>query len=290
MNDTEEAVRQLLTVAAGDVPPEIDLLGGLLGGLRARRTRIRVLLAAGTASMLAAATAIALSVSSAPTALAQVTAAAASTAGQSYRISATIAWLPGPPVSVTGEFDPARHVGEDVYSNGYQIRYIGRYAYDHPYTGSPANLPPGKHWMKYPAARFPGPQYPADATRELGNPFFLDQVNPKDLLTELGSATRVREAGPASGPGWTGVRYAFTATMRYDFKVITTRLTETIKGTADVDTKGRVRRLDITDYTQWLLPHATRPEDAVAQIDMSFGAFGAPVSVNPPPPGQTTTG
>jgi hypothetical protein len=294
MNDSDETVRRLLTVAAEDVPPGIDLLRGLQARRRARRARIRVLLAAGTASVLAASAAIGLSVSQAPSALAQVTAAAARTAAQSYRMSAAIVSRPDPPISVTGEFDPARRIGEDIYSNGYQIRYIGRYAYDHPYPGSPAKLPPGRHWEKFPAARFPGPQFPSDATRELGNPFFLDQVSPQGLLTVLQSAIRVQQAGTASGPGWTGVRYTFAATRHYRFTPIgsdiTTHLTESIEGTVDVDTQGRVRQLDVVDTTQWLLPHASQPEKAVTEIDMSFRDFGVPVSVSAPPPSQTTTG
>lgn len=294
MNDSEETVRRLLTVATEDLPPGIDLLRGLKARRMARRARVRILLAAGTVSVLAASSAIALSASDAPSALAQVTAAAARTAAQSYRVSATIVSRPDPPISVTGEFDPARRVGEDLYSNGYQIRYLGRYAYDHPYTGSGAELPPGKHWVKFPAARFPGSRFPSDATRELGNSFFLGQVDPQDLLTELRSAIRVQQAGTASGPGWTGLRYLFTATGHYVFAADSndtiTHLTESIDGTVDVDKQGRVQRLDIVDSTQWLLPHASQPESAVTEIDMSFGDFGMPVSVNAPPPSETTTG
>ena len=49
MNDAEEAVRRLFTAAAEDIPPGIDLLGGLRTRRRTSMVRARVLLSAATA-------------------------------------------------------------------------------------------------------------------------------------------------------------------------------------------------------------------------------------------------
>src|SRR5580704_6628914 len=51
-------------------------------------------------------------------------------AEQSYRVSAVTS-VPGErsPVSFTGEFDPARQVGEETNSFGLLTRYVGSYIY-----------------------------------------------------------------------------------------------------------------------------------------------------------------
>src|ERR1035437_6192564 len=112
MNETEEAVRHLFAVATEDIPPGIDLLRSVRGRRRTRVVRTRVALSAVTAAVLAAAAAITLSAVQAPSALAQVTKAAAQTAGQSYQVrsAATLVkaagWRLNAPVTVSGEFDP----------------------------------------------------------------------------------------------------------------------------------------------------------------------------------------
>src|ERR1035441_5203505 len=86
MNETEETVPHLFAVATEDIPPGIDLLRSVRGRRRTRVVRTRVALSAVTAAVLAAAAAITLSAVQAPSALAQVTKAAAQTAGQSYQV------------------------------------------------------------------------------------------------------------------------------------------------------------------------------------------------------------
>jgi hypothetical protein len=85
MNDTEEAVRRLFAAASEDIPPGVDLLRGMQVRRREHAVRVRALLATGTAAIAAAVAAITLSVSQAPSALAQVTQAASRTAAQSCR-------------------------------------------------------------------------------------------------------------------------------------------------------------------------------------------------------------
>jgi hypothetical protein len=105
-------------------------------------------------------------------------------------------------------------------------------------------------------------------------PGFLGSVDPQDLLALLQSATDVREVGPASGPGWTGSAYSFTVATKLNGPVHTP---VSLRGTVDVDQQGRVRQLD------GQASFAT----TVSQIKITFGDFGLPVSVSPPPASQT---
>lgn len=120
INHAEEAARRLLTVAAEDVPPGIDLLRGMRALRRTRAVRFRVVVAAGAAGVVAAATAVTLSAARAPSALAQVTNAAARTASGSYRVRAVerIVHLGGlrsqPWTTLSGQFDPAKGLGEQT--------------------------------------------------------------------------------------------------------------------------------------------------------------------------------
>jgi hypothetical protein len=81
--------------------------------------------------------------------------------------------------------------------------------------------------------------------------------------------------GPASGPGWTGSKYAFTAHPAGSPAV-------TVAGTVDVDQQGRVRSLDTitTVRTRYRNPAQTETED------LTFGGFGGPVQVTAPPASQ----
>ena len=157
MNDIEEAARRLFAAATEDVPPGIDLLHGVQARSRARRVRTRALLAVGTAGIVAAAAATTLSAVRAPSASAQVTQAAARMAEQSYRVRsmAMVRIVPGswePQVRISGEFDPARGIGEATTNHGLQIRYIGSYLYlpvaDAPWVTT--RIPAGKPWLRIP--------------------------------------------------------------------------------------------------------------------------------------------
>jgi hypothetical protein len=135
MSDTDQQVRTLFTDAAGDVPPGIDLLHGFRVRRAARRVRGRVALGAAAASLVAAVTAVTLTITTAPSALAEVTSAASRTAGLSYDITATVAAKPlraGSGVAVSGQisgsFDPAQKIGETTLRSAGgdgQMRFIG---------------------------------------------------------------------------------------------------------------------------------------------------------------------
>jgi hypothetical protein len=286
MNDTEE-VRRLFAVATEDMPPGIDLLKGVRARNRTQRTRTRVALSAGVAGIVAAATAITVSAVQAPSALAQVTQAAARTAGQSYRVSS----VSTPPVrlagteamvTINGELDPGRRVGEERTGSGLEVRFVGGYTYlplvqamrkvyEKRY-GTP--VPAGKAWLRVPAPRtwegVPALEIPEVGGTTTG----LEELNPQDLLALLQSSSQVSKQGPASGPGWTGTAYTFTASLTAPGPL---RLSST--GTVDVDQQGRVRQLDATE-TVGRTVHKTH---------VTFGDFGLAVSVSPPPASETLT-
>jgi hypothetical protein len=89
MNDTEDAVRRLFTATTQDIPPGIDLGHDVRARSRTRVVRARVVLSASLAAIGAAATVI----------------------------------------TIIGEFDPARSLGEETVDGGTQIRYVGSYIY-----------------------------------------------------------------------------------------------------------------------------------------------------------------
>lgn len=291
MNDTEEAVRRLFAAAAEDVPPGIDLLRGVRALSRKRVVRVRALAAACAAGIVAAAVAVTLSAVQAPSAFAQVTHAAARTAAASYRVRATerIVQIGGlrsqPWATAYGEFDPAHGVGQQTDNLGAQIRYAGgsmyvfltddlRAAYNR--TGPP--VPAWASWEQLAGIRLqPGAAAGTAGLAMLGVfPGFLGQVAPQDLLALLQSATQVREVGPASGPGWTGTAYTFTIVTTLDGPLHTA---VSLSGTVDVDQLGRVRQLDGLESFM----------GTVQKVAITFGGFGLPVSVSPPPASQTWT-
>lgn len=298
MNDTEEAARRLLAMAASDVPPGIDLLGGVRVRQRSRARRTRVAMSAGTAGVLAAAAAITSSVLQAPSAVAQVTQAAARTSAQSYHVTSRVTTIqtsvPGgtrPSVVIRGAFDPSRRIGE-VSGSTIQARYLGRYVY---LRMPPAyrrayrllhrsTIPHGKTWVRFTAS--------AQSTDASGLGIYmlgrsgqaLSQSDPQDLLALLKAASQVHEIGPVTGLGWTGDRYAFTATRRLGASPL--HLVLTIRGTVDVDQHGRVRLLAAVESVRANSAAHGRTGSAV-KIVMTFGDFGAHVSVSSPPPSKT---
>ncbi|MBV9382672.1 MAG: hypothetical protein JOY82_28140 [Streptosporangiaceae bacterium] len=305
--DLEEEARRLFTAAAENVPPAADLLRGLRAR-RARRARARAVMSTATAGSVAAGTFFALTATGAPSALAQVASAASRTAAQSYSVTAVtttgetgvrgVQWRPIGRQQISAQFDPARRVGEQTASDGVQIRYIG----DYEYIREPSAVH-GRSWLKTRELSV------AEPRTESGQALFdsllrLSQVYPQNLLRTLQSAGRVRAAGGASGPGWSGTRYEIAAsTPQYVFELTPSRHPRarmvkigeavTTSGSVDVDRQGRVRRIDVTVRTP--LPYG-RPNGAmsargalVTAIQMTLGDFGAPVSVAAPPPNETTT-
>ena len=287
MNDTEE-VRRLFAAATADMPPGIDLLKGVRAGNRAQRTRTRVALSAGAAGIVAAATAITVSAVQAPSALAQVTQAAARTAGQSYRVSSQSTPLvrlagTGATVTINGEFDPARDSARSGPAAGWRCaswaatctcRWSRRCGTR---TRGARNADPGRENLA--AGTWAGHREGGRALEipEVGGTTTgLEELNPQDLLALLQSSSQVSKQGPASGPGWTGTAYRFTASL-------TTRGPSQLRlsstGTVDVDQQGRVRQLDATE-TVGQTVHKTR---------VTFGDFGLAVSVSPPPASETFT-
>jgi hypothetical protein len=288
MNDTEEAARRLFATAAEDAPPGIDLLRGVRARSRARVVRIRSLAAVGAAGVVAAATAITLSAVQAPSAFAQVSRAAALTAATSYQVNETEkvvaaggkdsqSWS-----TASGEFDPALGVGEGTDNLGTQIRFVGGYAYefvtDALRTASDGKLgagpiPAWASWERLPSPLQPGASVTTAELAALARrPAFLGLIDPQEMLAVLESATQVSEAGPASGPGWTGSAYTFSVTFSGPPAPAVS-----ISGTVDVDGQGRVRQLDVVDSAG----------QAQRDVAITFGDFGLPVSVSAPPASET---
>ena len=78
----------------------------------------------------------------------------------------------------------------------------------------------------------------------------------------------MREAGSASGPGWTGTRYVFAVPFPEGQQSLT--------ATVELDQQGRVRRL-VTITTQG---------NVTTDRDLTLGDFGAPVRVTAPSASQ----
>jgi hypothetical protein len=283
MNETGQDGRGALAAGSGDLPQgtgrsrRAQQQGTCA---RPRRRHLRKLMLAAAIATAAAAGGVTIALLSAsaghpPTALATVTSALANTSAGSYSftLDTTVNFRGRQEHSdvVSGSYDPRHGLGTELLANTrtsrralvrIQIRFTGRYVYTQQAPGSGY----GKPWNKSPippaaAALPPGDLYG----------FVTDQpVRPDELSAVLRSAT-VRQAGSASGPGWTGTRYAFTARFP--------AAQETISGTVDIDQQGRVRRL-VTITTQGRYGRVTTDRD------LTFGNFGAPVQVTAPPASQ----
>jgi hypothetical protein len=289
---------RLLLAAAFETAPLGDGLAGsgpvgaeLLRQVRRRtaarrRTRARVLVPAGAVASLALAGAVAAvtltaTVAVAPSAVAAVTAAAAKTSAQTFKVTMDIATNP-PPVPgsgraqaarVTGAFDQSRGVGQETVSGAwkFQVRYVGHNTYLHTYPGSKQVIfsadQRSKPWAEFP----PEPALTGNALDVAGNSPDGTPADPITLLRLLKSAGKVTDEGPASGSGWTGTRYGFTVTVNE----------QTTVGYLDVDGQGRVRRL-VADLTAGV----GKKKWVMSTEDVTFGDFGAPVSVTTPPASQ----
>jgi hypothetical protein len=283
MDETGRDVPALLLAGSDDVPPGVGLQRrvreqGAANRRRHGRHRMRVLVAAGAAMAVAAAgvtaARLAGSGSGAPSPLAAVTGALAETSAASYRFSVDLtvhaAGLQVRSDVVSGAFDPRRERGGELltwhsaqYSAMAQIRFIGKYVYTWVSPGSGMRTI-SKPWDKAPVLP-PG----TDALPE-GDlyGFGTEQpVSPSELLGVLRSAATVRDSGPASGPGWTGTRYTFTARLS---------ARESVSGTVYVDQQGQVRRV-VTITTE---------KQVTMDRDLTFGDFGAPVAVTAPTASQ----
>lgn len=278
--------RRLLTAA-------FETTGGgadgaeLLRAVRRRTTRQRrarrALVPAGAVTALAGAAAAAVTltatVATAPSAAAAVTAAAAKTSAESFGVTMSIATNPPPGVAsghvqaarVAGAFDPVRGVGQETVSGPWKflVRYVGQNMYLDTLPGSKQVIfsegPGSRPWAEFP----PEQKLAGNALEIAGSGPGGAPPNPLTLLGLLKSAGTVTDEGPTSGPGWTGTKYRFTVTVDQSATV----------GYVDVDNQGRVRRLVAgleVGTAKWVM----------ASEDVTFGDFGAPVSVSAPPASQ----
>ena len=292
MNDTGQDMRATLLAGSDDVPPGIDLLRGVQEQAAARhrhRRRVRVLVPAGAvaaAGGVAAATLLGMSVTSPPSALAAVTSAMVKTSAQSYRFILSLSVRLREPavvqhVLVTGAFDPRHERGAELLTGRSpigthvtvtaQLRIIGKDLYT---WASPKSVlgSIGKPWDEAPIpAGLPG--YAAPGSELSGNAFERP-ISPAGLLGVLRSAAAVRYVGPASGPGWTGSEYAFTAHPGF---------LDTVAGTVYVDQQGRVRGL--ATITTLRIAGLSTPSRTETE-DLTFADFGGPVRVTAPPASQ----
>lgn len=263
MNDTEAEARRLLAAATEDMPPGIDLLEGFVVARRrdrAQRTRRGAVLSAGIVAAAATVTAVTLTIGSAPPALAAVTSAMTRTLAQSYHLTeqtsgynirdGRIRPAPSSNLTCTTEADPVRHLQASSCANGLEKReVVGPYTYIY---GTKAEGWVRTGWMRIPTAPLPW-----------GN--FMT-ATPQQMLAELKKVYKVTVAGPASGPGWTGTRYAFSVAVPKQ------------SGTVTVDQQGRVRVFALTTW-------AGNGTSLGKQV-LTFSDFGAPVTVTPPPADQ----
>ncbi len=247
-------------------------------GLRHRRLRKRVLAAAVATAAAAGGTTALLTVSAGhpPTAFATVSSALAKTSADSYSFTLrSTVMFRGIQVRsdvVHGAYDPRRGLGTELLATRtpqgspvrVQIRFIRRYVY--------VRVAPGSGFRK-PWNESPVPSAGADVMPGYDvYGFATDQpVTPAELSGVLRSAGTLREAGSVSGPGWTGTRYAFTARFP--------GARESVSGTVDIDRQGRVRRV-VTITTRGAHGRITTDRD------LTFGNFGAPMSVTVPPASQ----
>jgi hypothetical protein len=299
MNGTDEDVRTMMVTGSGDMPPGIDLLRGVRERQAPTRRpqpryRMRALVSAGAVAVLGGgavlATTLMATVATAPSAFAAVTAAAAKTSAESFRLSMNVT-ATEPSVQgvsrldwrVTGESDPSHGASEETIVSKaslvgpIQVRFIGQDMYVRVHAPTLSKVPgskPGASSRPWSESAI----YPRLTAKQIVvTPGFGSQeaVDPGALLALLKSAGTVTDEGPASGPGWTGTRYGFT--------VATPKDAQTATGTVYVDSQGEVRRL-LTIITLQIGGgyHATSTED------ISFSDFGAPVSVTAPPASQVT--
>lgn len=216
----------------------------------------------------------------APSPMSAVTSALARTSAQGYTFTVdTTVRTPKRElrsVLVAGDYDPRRHLGTELLTarragqaQRAQVRFIGAYLYTSvsPGTGF------GKPWDKSPLAAATAQAMPRGDLYS----FVSDKaVSPSALTVVLRSAGAVvRDAGPVSGPGWTGIKYTFAARL-YDGQ-------EPVSGSVCVDQQGRVRLMTAT--TERKSQMTEKPFSTIYRA-ITFGDFGAPVRVTPPPSSQ----
>lgn len=207
--------------------------------------------------------------SGAPSALAVVTSALSKTAADKYSFGLDSTTQIGErlvsQVLVSGMFDPGRDLGAELLTTSYQrhpvtahILFVGDYVYTSVSPGSGLGTM-GTLWDKAPV---PPPS--------AGYGFVSDQpVTLADLTGLLRHARAVREVGPASGAGWTGISYSFTARLSG----------ASVDGIVYIDRQDRVRR-EVTT--------ATSAHGFAMHWDLALNYFVAQETVTGPPASQVT--
>lgn len=272
--ELENELRSVFSRAAADIKDPEKAGQRLLQrnyrpGRGHRQLTAAITAAAGVAVAGASVTAVTL-IGSAPPALATVASALTRTLAQSYHLTGQVSsytiWnngrirYPGRFTCVS-EADPVRHLAASTCSDGLRERDVGgyRYIYDaHP------DYQPDRHWTAAPNGN-PDPGMTSAY-------YDFTSATPQQMLAQIKKVDRVTVIGPVSGPGWSGTRYAFSATQGADTK---------ISGTVTVDQQGRARALTLTTRT-------TSSSDIVT-VDtqaLTFSDFGAPVTVTRPPADQ----
>jgi hypothetical protein len=286
MNETGQDASGTFSAGSADVPPGTSMLSsgpdqGTATHPRHRRRKTRMLVAAGAVAAAVAAgvttALLARSASDPPSPLTALTGALARTPQESYRFSldSTVKYAGRDinSVVVCGALDPRHDLGTELltarvaqsslHSLKARFRFTGKYVYTWVSPGSGLRTI-GRPWDKAPV---PGADV-LPAGDLYG--FVSDQpVSPAELRgVLLRAAATVRDSGPVSGPGWTGIRYAFTAHFPGGTSV---------SGIAYVDQQGRARRLVTT---------TTQKSGFTIYRDLTLGHFGAPVPVTAPPASQ----
>lgn len=253
---SERELRTLFAKGTEDRPPGLALMPAIATRPTRRTWSLVTMAAAVGVAATVGTTVLVLLPANQPSAQAQVAAAVEHTDRDSFRVHITAGTR-----TFTGAFDPVRHVGVMTeQGDASETRFIG----DRQYIRQSKS----GQWEVHP--RY-GPKTDTPAATALVK---LAPQDPQAALHKLRSATDVQEAGPASGPGWTGHRFTFSLKdERWPGTTPTSKLTEAT-GNVDVDAEGRVRRLNVTFKDN-------------GQSDlMTFGDFGTRVTVTPPPADQ----
>jgi hypothetical protein len=294
-DETREA-RHLLAAAFETVPDDPMAVDGLLRAVRTRHTRrrrSRALMLAGGAAAAAGTAAVALlsvDVATAPPALAAVTGALSRAEAESFHMDLTVTASPAlsdepTPLHITGELDLKRNTGQETVSNGWQTRIVDGNAWTKILPSQTKQYQTGgKLWTTISKSVVEDELPYKTAGGELAWDFNSSRpFNPQAILAALNSyADVLKGEGPASGPGWTGTRYAFTISHPQG----TGNLVDSITCTIDVDGQGQIRHLVQTTV------FATGGDSSTAgkQIykgDFTFSDFGVRFSVTPPPANET---
>jgi len=271
----EHAVRALLEAASDHGPPTTDLLHEVRRRARRRRALVPSLAGLAIVGVLAVAAVAASTVTGTPPASARerVAAAATRTAQDSYRVRLASRKSNGSSTSAgtaVGVFDPTRRTGRlQGEDGGPEVRYVGNVVYRQIPASQVDRLPgaPGRacSWLA-------SDQRDPEGISELAEFGGRALQDPQQALEWVRSAGDVREQGRAAGDGWVGLRYGFGLTDRL----------WRVTGTVDVDTDGRVRRLELTSRSS---DRANGLAGTVHGV-LEFRDFGVQARVTAPPAEQ----